>query len=280
MKPVDNTDCDITLDRWALPTYEEQINLIRSLGAPQFHQYLWTFINTRVAVDSVEQCCYTRNSARTAIVNIEWLATNVAPDFDWEDLDEEEAEYLARNWRLDPLVPIIINLDGITGYQLTPDQMPNAQMREDWFDHGRLPEHYAVCEAFDDFIYLLYCMRSDKKPSFNEDEKHTLVSMAKFLLPLLKSHAEILPAKLSMLDHYPTLRKHLRHQLIRHGIELSVREFDVCLATLAGKPAAQMAYDIGVQTSSVKTYVTRAFSKIGVKNKMEFFTWCFLSAGV
>ena len=267
-------------ENWALPTYQEQIDLIRALGNQDFHQLVWTFLNTRIPLDSVEQCCYTRNSARTAIVNIEWLATNVSPEYSWDDSEEEEALYLERNWRLDPLLPVVINLDGIAAHQVTPEQMPNDYMKEQWFGDGDVPEHFAICEAFGDFIYLLYCIRSDKKPPFSQIEKETLISMAKFLLPLLKSHAEILPARLSMKDHHPTLRKQLTHQLDRHHISLSVREFDVCLAVLSGKPAAQMAYDIGVQVTSIKTYTSRAFKKIGVGNKSELFTWCFLSSGV
>ncbi|WP_374563089.1 helix-turn-helix transcriptional regulator [Ideonella sp.] len=263
--------------RHLLPGFDELVRLTRALGHPEFPQFLWAFFNARVPVACLELCCHTRNTARTKMVNIEWLGTASGAGYPDDDLEQEAKTYLESHWHLDPLMPLVIGLEGTRGHQITPDQVRTEEARQEWFDGGLVPEHYAICEAFGDFIYVLYFMRTAQQPPFSEEERAALHHMADFALPLLRNHAEILPARLSILDHNPTLRKHLTRQLERHGVELSPREFDVCLAVLSGKPLAQMADDLGLQASSVKTYTARAFEKIGVSGKGELFSWCFTS---
>ena len=270
-------NADRTPSRHLLPGFEELVGFTRSLGHPLFPQRLWTFFNTRLPVACLELCCHTRNAAHTKTVNIEWLGTASGPEYPDGDLEQEAKTYLESHWHLDPLMPLILKLEGTAGHQITPEQVRTEEARQEWFDGGLVPEHYAICEAFGDFIYVLYFMRTAQQPPFSADEKIALHHMAAFALPLLRNHAEILPARLSILDHNPTLRKHLTRQLERHGVNLSLREFDVCLAALSGKALAQVADDLGLQASSVKTYTARALEKIGVSNKGELFSWCFSS---
>lgn len=251
--------------------------MTRALGHPRFPQVLWSFFNARLPVACLELCCHTRDVAHTKMVNIEWLGAASGDSYPDSDLEQEAKIYLKSHWHLDPLMPLIIRLEGTKGYQITPDQIATEQARQEWFDDGLVPEHYAICEAFGDFVYVLYFMRTAEQAPFSHEEKAELHEMAAYALPLLRNHAEILPARLSILDHNPTLRKHLTRQLALHGLELSQREFDVCLAVLSGKPLAQIADDLGLQASSVKTYTTRALDKIGVRSKGELFSWCFSS---
>ncbi len=259
------------------PAFEEIGSLARSLGHPSFPRMLWAFVNARVPIACLELCCHTRDPARSRMVNIEWLGAASGAGYPDNDLEQEAKTYLKRHWHLDPLMPRILQLEGSGGFQITPDQISTAEAREEWFDGGLVPEHYAICEAFGDFIYVLYCMRTSEQAPFSDGERAELHRMAGFALPLLRNHAEILPAKLSILDHNPTLRKHLARQLELQGLELSHREFEVCLAVLSGKPLAQMADDMGLQPSSVKTYTTRALDKLGVRSKSDLFSWCFSS---
>ncbi len=263
--------------RHLLPDFEELVGLSRALGHPLFPQFLWALFNARVPVACLEMCCHTRNADRTKMVNIEWLGTASGPEYPEDDLEREAKTYLESHWHLDPLMPLIIGLEGTRGHQITPDQVRTEEARREWFDDGQVPEHYAICEAFGDFIYVLYFMRTARQAAFSDEEKAALHHIAAFALPLLRNHAEIVPARLSIVDHHPTVRKHLTRRLECHGVELSQREFDVCLAVLSGKPLAQMADDLGLQASSVKTYTARALEKIGVRSKAELFGWCFSS---
>lgn len=260
-----------------LPQYDELVDIARALGRPQFTQVLWAFINSRVTVASLELCCYTRNTAHTKMVNIEWLGTASGPAYPDIDLEEEAKIYLERHWHLDPLKPLIIELEGTIGHKITPEQVCTEDARLEWFGGGRVPEHYAICEAFGNFIYVLYFMRTNQQHPFSDEDLRYLHHMAAFTLPLLRSHAEIVPARLSIVNHNPTLRKHLCRKLERHAIEISQREFDVCLAILSGKSLTQIADDLGIQVTSVKTYLARALEKIGVHTKGELFSWCFSS---
>lgn len=245
----------------APPTYEEIGSLARSLGHPSFPQMLWVFANERIPIACLELCGHTRDPARSRMVNIEWLSAASGAGYPDGDLEQEAKTYLKSHWHLDPLMPRILQLDGTAGFQITPDQLSTADARE----------------AFGDFIYVLYFMRTSEQAPFSADDRAELHRMASFALPLLRNHAEILAAKLSILDHNPTLRKHLARQLELQGLELSHREFEVCLAVLSGKPLAQMADDMGLQPSSVKTYTTRALDKLGVRSKSDLFRWCFSS---
>lgn len=259
------------------PAFEEIGSLARSLGHPSFPRMLWSFVNARVPIACLELCCHTRDPARSRMVNIEWLGAASGLGYPESNLEQEAKTYLKSHWHLDPLMPRILQLNGTEGFQITPDQISTDDAREEWFDGGLVPEHYAICEAFGDFVYVLYCMRTSEQPSFSAEERAELHRMAGFALPLVRNHAEVLPAKLSILDHNPTLRKHLARQLELQGNELSHREFEVCLAVLSGKPLAQMADDMGLQPSSIKTYTTRALDKLGVRSKSELFNWCFSS---
>lgn len=261
----------------ALPDHGELVALTRALGTPHFPQILWSFFNAHLPVACLELCCHTRNEEHTKMVNIEWLGAASGHNYPDDDLEQEAKTYLKSHWHLDPLMPHIIQLEGTGGYPITPDQIASEQARLEWFDNGLVPEHYAICEAFGDFIYVLYFMRTAEQAPFSAPERATLHAMAEFALPLLRNHAEVLPARLSILDHNPTLRKHLTRQLELQGLELSRREFDVCLAVLSGKSPARIAEDMGLQASSVKTYTARAFDKLGVSGKGELFNWCFSS---
>lgn len=260
-----------------LPCHKELIDLARALGRPQFPQFLWSVIDSRVPIDSMELCCYTRNAAHSRMINIEWLGTASGPEYPDIDLEEEAKIYLERHWHLDPLKPLILQLEGVIGHRITIDQIETDEARHEWFGGGRVPEHYAICEAFGDFIYVLYTMRTDKRPQFSDHELSILHQMAEYMLPLVRSHAEIVPARLSIVGHNPTLRKHLCRRLEKSEVVISQREFDVCLAVLSGKTLAQMSDDLGLQATSVKTYLSRALEKIGVRTKGELFSWCFSS---
>lgn len=264
-------------NRQLQPAFKELVDLVRALGRPQFPQILWAFFDARLPVASLELSCYTRNAARTKMHNIEWLGTASGPEYPYVDLEQEARIYLERHWHLDPLKPLIIGLENTAGHQITPDQVRTDEARDEWFGSGRVPEHYAICEAFGDFIYVLYFMRTHRQPAFSDAEKASLHRMAAFALPLVRNHAEMAPARLSIVDHNPTLRKHLIRRLERLEVELSPREFEVCLALLSGKSLGQIADDLGVQATSVKTYIARSFEKMGIRGKGELFNWCFSS---
>lgn len=55
---------------------------------------------------------------------------------------------------------------------------------------------------------------------------------------------------------------------------LSDRERDVCLGILSGKKAELIAADLGIAPSSVVTYRTRAYTKLGISSRGALFALC------
>ncbi len=55
---------------------------------------------------------------------------------------------------------------------------------------------------------------------------------------------------------------------------LSERERAVCLGILSGKKAEAIAADLGVAVTSVFTYRTRAYQKLGISSRGSLFAVC------
>lgn len=55
---------------------------------------------------------------------------------------------------------------------------------------------------------------------------------------------------------------------------LSARERSVCLGILAGKKAEQIAHELGLKPTSVATYRTRAYQKLGINSRGALFAIC------
>jgi DNA-binding NarL/FixJ family response regulator len=58
------------------------------------------------------------------------------------------------------------------------------------------------------------------------------------------------------------------------GKQLSGRERLICHAMLQGWSVPQIAQHVSISQCSVRTYIERALTKIGVANKAELFAWC------
>jgi len=120
--------------------------------------------------------------------------------------------------------------------------------------------------------------RHRAQPRFGAADLDSVFALAGPLLAVVRRHVELsAPSPLDageaqVLDAPATPPMQLAAQrLRRHCPQLTVREFDVCERLLRGWTFEGIAADLGVSTSTAKTYRNRAFERLGIHHRNALF---------
>lgn len=139
----------------------------------------------------------------------------------------------------------------------------------------------------DDYRYVISVYRSNLAHSFSAQERIILRDFSSLLLPMVEKHiTAIHPRPASRDDHIrtrdgmenqgmETLRLRFAERLSQSGLELSIRETQVCVGLLAGRTAPELAAQFALKVNTVESYLKRAAIKIGISGRHSLIRWMY-----
>lgn len=146
---------------------------------------------------------------------------------------------------------------------LTAADVRHAAHRKMIYERHRLRERLSAARRHDDgSILTVNLYRHDDQPGFRDRELEIFGGLARGLF--------------AAVERQITLRgeqapEDAEHSLRRLAPDMPGREFDVCLRLLRGMSHDGIACDLGISSTTVKTYRNRAFARLGIHRNSELF---------
>ena len=254
-------------------TLETAGSLLQSMGTAQFTSRLWQWLHEVVDPCSCHMTAlrFRRGSQQAAVEQLDVL-------FFAGETDPEETRLALSlyqrdmEWKQDR--QLLQFIEQVQDPQLVLSRNdvypPTAYGR--MIAQSPLGEECSLLGCETDYVYLLSIFRNRHMPSFTLGELNRLRQTCHFLIPLLARHAQlstpcIVPSQDMLLQYFDRC-------LQLAGTQLSGRERLICHAMLQGWSVPQIAQHVSISQCSVRTYIERALTKIGVANKAELFAWC------
>ncbi|MBA4710259.1 helix-turn-helix transcriptional regulator [Aquitalea magnusonii] len=247
--------------------------LLGSMGTPQFTTRLWQWLHGAVDPSSYHMTAlrFRRGGYQQPVEQLDVL-------FFAGEADPEETRLALSlyqrdmEWKQDQ--QLLQFIEQVQDPQLVLSRNehypPTAYGR--MIAQSPLGEECSLLGCETDYVYLLSIFRCRNTPSFTLAELGRLRQTCHFLMPLLAQHARlsspcIAPAQDVLLHYFDRC-------LQLAGKQLSARERLICHAMLQGWSVPQIAEHVSISPCSVRTYMERALTKIGVASKSELFAWC------
>ena len=248
-------------------------SLLQSMGTPQFTSQLWQWLHDVVDPASYHMTAlrFRRGSQQSAVEQLDVL-------FFAGETDPEETRLALSlyqrdmEWKQDR--QLLQFIEQVQDPQLVlsrnDDHPPTAYGR--MIAQSPLGEECSLLGCETDYVYLLSIFRTRHTPSFTLSELSRLRQTCHFLIPLLARPAQLSTPCLAASQD--VLQQYFDRCLQLAGKQLSGRERLICHAMLQGWSVPQIAEHVSISQCSVRTYMERALTKIGVANKSELFAWC------
>jgi DNA-binding CsgD family transcriptional regulator len=117
---------------------------------------------------------------------------------------------------------------------------------------------------------LTFYKHTHTKPFCSEELNITMLA-SDFIIPTLFKHVELRSHPEGGCQYL--LLKNLEEKLIKNRIKLSHQEKKVCAKLLLGYTAKEIASALFLKEGSVRTYIDRSISKIGLNRKSDLILW-------
>ncbi|CAM3774350.1 helix-turn-helix transcriptional regulator [Roseateles saccharophilus] len=254
------------------PIKQTQIaHLVDSLGTAAFPARLWEWLTDWGPLCNV--CCVRFNQAGPGeeFTSMDWLFSHGTVDRG--TLLQLFQVYADHHWRHDPVLPHIKDLGSEPVLVDIRDPIPSAPgyVEELLQPYGVL-EECSLAGRGHDGVYTVAVYRNQEQGAFSLADLMHYKGLAELVIPLVRQHARLSTtraqtAPLGMVDRFD-------RRVATEGCRLSARERQACRGVLQGQTLDQLAGQFGVQSSSVKTYLERAFAKLGIRRKTELMAWC------
>jgi DNA-binding CsgD family transcriptional regulator len=247
--------------------------LLSSLGSVQFTQRLWQWLHDRVDPQSYHMTGmrFRRSAQKQMVERMDIL-------FFAGEADPEETRTALTLYQRDMEWKQDVHLLQFIQQANDPQLVLSRNDHYPATDYGRmisqsvLGEECSLIGCDTDYVYLLSIFHLREHPSFTLAEINRLRQTCHFLIPLLAQHSRL--SSLRMPASFTRLHYYFDHCLHVSGIQLSARERRICHSMLQGLSVPQIADDLAISQCSVRTYMERALSKIGIESKSELFAWC------
>lgn len=244
--------------------------LVASLGSRELPERLWDVLSARLPLCHLSAARFNQPHPEAVIASVDWLfARNINPA---HDTGEVAQRYVERYWREDPLLSHIKPLQDPQLVLIRHNDIPAEDYAQDVFRNELVTEECNLLVRGEGGVYVLAVYRMAGQPSFSLEELSLLRRWVPLLLALLMQHARLTVS--TRRSELPSLPRLFDKRVATDGVKLSPRERAICHYLLQGWSAPKAAHAMGVRESSSKTYVDRAFVKLGVRSKAELFDWC------
>lgn len=145
-------------------------------------------------------------------------------------------------------------------------EIPSPHRDRIYRRHGIRERLSVVGDDGDGGLLAVNLYRYHAAGSYRDHEIDTVQTLGRGLLASVRTHIRLLgrlPRAAAAADHRDCLRAHCP--------TLTARELEVCDRLLRGWTYDGIAADLGLSTTSVKTYRARAFDRLGIHFRNELF---------
>ena len=176
--------------------------------------------------------------------------------------------YLAQYRNLDPSLNLATRslLDRGCVIQLAMRDIPNKWYRR-CFEITKVQERLSFYCRRGSNLHQLSIYRSSRRQSYAEAEIKYFTQVAGLMMPMVMKHG--LLQKEALRPPRQLDVETLEALLEAHPADLSLRERQVCARAAVGKTIIGTALDLEIKRTSVITYRTRAYQKLGVSCQNE-----------
>lgn len=248
--------------------------VVNAIGTPGFVDAVAALVRDDIALDALHLDRWYPGTGGAPDYCVEWYGSWGAR---YPDLSRLMEVYYRHYWHDDPLIRPARAAKGTLLLQRHVDGLAEGELRRRFFDEPGIAEECMLVHGGARYRYALSLARSRGQTAFSMEELFHVRQMVDMLFPMFESHVRICGARLPERLPAPTSSASpgdaFDARLARDDIALSQRERELCKLILNRWSVPQAASHLGIKLSTAKTYVERAFVKLGVRNRGELFAW-------
>ncbi len=247
--------------------------VVEAVGLPHFVHRLTLFLNDLVPLDFVHVERSRLDSRSPLGYRCEWLGSGAVNEAQ-SVVDDVMTLYYERFQAVDPLFAGIRTTVGTHLVVRDMSQVPAGEFRERIFESREIAHECVLTKSDPRTQCSLAIVRRDRLPPFSLADLNYLRHLGDLLFPLLELHASTAAIKRTanaVVDTDPLVLFDAR--IVSDGIRLSKREYETCRHLIRGHTGPEIATILGVSQTTAKSYVQRAFAKLGVRTRRELAQW-------
>lgn len=248
--------------------------LVKSTGTPTFSTNFQSWISANLVKDPYHiiaiKYCVPPNKAKI---------DSIAPVFSTGQPEAQRAGeaklaldlYIEDEcWNLDPISSQILNArDKFLIHASRPAYMPTRY--GEFVKRSQLGEECTIVYKELRDYYSFSIFKNLNAQPFNMNELNALMKASDFFIPLLLKHEKF--GAQDKDKRRLSLSVNFENRILASDISLSCQEMKVCRAILLGHTVKEISSLLNLKESSIRTYIDRAVSKIGIESKSELVFW-------
>ncbi len=157
-------------------------------------------------------------------------------------------------------------IGAVTVHRQIPIQIIDVTLRRLYNTLGIVDSMAISIKSSEHAWITITLTRRNRLGLFNEDEKKSLLQIAQLIATMVLRHSQLA----SQTDEAPD--NSLSSGLDQLCDRLTQRERQVILRILDGVTMEQIAHDLGLKPSTIVTYRSRGYEKLGVSSRRELFS--------
>lgn len=251
---------------------ESITELIDALGSEEFIDILWNQLHSEFPIRHISCVRFhqvDRFSEISALDQIFWRS-----DFPEEEVSRAYDDYSQNHWRHDPILRFLTDLDRGSSI-LVHVKLPNvnAPNYQEIMGASAPTDECTLARRAYGGVLCLGLYRDKGQAELTLAHLSRLKVMSNLIMSLIEKHWRLTQGKVLKHIKLPDIATMFSERLAVEGLNLSEQEFKSCIAFLEGTAIPQIAEQLGVRASSVRTYLGRAYDKIGARSRSELYQW-------
>ena len=153
----------------------------------------------------------------------------------------------------------------LTHARLTRGDISDRRLRDLVYTH--LVDRLLICHKGSAGVFAMSLLRWRGSSSFQFSDVETLVAAGPIVMALVDRHAASLAIRRRPADAFISLA--LAEQCFGAQADMPARECEVCARIVFGHSLPAIARDLRVSVDTIKSYVKRAYQRIGIASQRE-----------
>ena len=246
--------------------------LVNTLGTDEFAGHLWKWIRSLIPVHHISCVRFHQSERLSSVTAVDLLF--------WRSVYSEEIfvrvyeDYSRKHWRHDPILRFLTDLnagESILVHMQLPN--PHAPNYEELLPDTAPTDECTLARRGSGGVICLTLYRHEDDAELSLAALSKLKQLSNLIMALIERHWRLTQGKVLSQIRPPDIATLFTNRLAIEGITLSEREAKSCIAFLEGTAIPKIAERLGVRASSVKTYLNRAYDKIGPRNRADLYQW-------
>ena len=245
--------------------------VVGAIGTAGFARALAALIGETIAIEALHLEWWHPHAGCEPDYAVEWFGSWSLRDYDLSNLMQT---YYREYWHDDPLMRPARAKKGTLLLLRDVGGMADGDLRRRFYDEPGIVEECMLVRGDARNQYALSLTRSREQAAFGMNELFRVRRVVEMVFPMFESHVRASGARRPASIGLPAADGDtFDTQLARQNIHLSQRERELCKLLLSRWSVPEAASQLDIKLSTAKTYVGRAFAKLGVNSRKELFDW-------